>query len=296
MISDLVFEYKIVLFIPILFIICIKFCKPQLTPILFSGFTFLEKATKRDNLLKKIVQFMIIVSLSLALASPIKEDEIVIQNSDGYEISLIMDISGSMKENKKFEIVRDIILDFLKKRPYDKIALSIFADFAYVAVPLTYDKKSIEKLLQKIEVGVAGVSKTALYEALFLSTNIFKNSKSKNKIAILLTDGMDNANTIPLNISLSRANKYDVKVYTIGVGGENDYDGRVLKEIAVKTKGLFYTANSVAKLKQIYNTINTLEKSEIIADRYIDKTYYFQYPLTLGLLLILILFFMRNRR
>lgn len=296
MLSDLVFEYKVAFVIPIIFFICMKFCKPRLSPILFSGFVFLKKATKRDNLLIKIVQFMIVVALTLALASPVKEDEIVIQNSDGYEISLIMDISGSMRENSKFEIVRDIILDFLKKRPHDKIALSIFADFAYVAVPLTYDKKSIEKLLQKIEVGVAGVSKTALYEALFLSTNIFKNSTSKNKIAILLTDGIDNANTIPLEVALSRANKYDVKVYTIGVGNQNDYDSKILKQIASKCNGQFYGANSVEKLKQIYNTINSLEKSEIKADKYIDRTYYFYYPLIVGLLFLLILFFIRNRR
>jgi Ca-activated chloride channel family protein len=247
-------------------------------------------------MLFKIAQILAITLLSIALASPIKKDEVVINNNKGYEISLILDISGSMSENGKFDIVRDIVNDFLKKRVHDKVALSIFADFAYVAVPLTYDKKAVSKLLNRLEVGIAGRSRTALYEALFLSTNIFKNSKAKNKIAILLTDGMDNANTIPLDIAIKRARKYDVKVYTIGIGGRGDYNPYVLKEIAQKTGGKFFEANSVAKLKEVYETINRLEKSEIKTDKYVNKSYYFGYPLSLAILLLLVIFYIRNRR
>ena len=292
----MIFEYPFVLLIPFIFILCLSICKPKKPSIYFSTISFLQKATKKESILLNLLKILSITLLSIALASPIKENQIVINNNKGYEISLIMDISGSMRENNKFAIVKNIVKDFLKKRKTDKIALSIFADFAYVAVPLTYDKKAISNLLDKIQVGIAGTSKTALYEALFLSTNIFKTSNAKNKIAILLTDGIDNANTIPLDIAIKRAKKYGVKVYTIGIGGRGDYNPLVLQTIAKQTKGEFFEANSVAKLKKIYNTINSLEKSEIKTDKYTLKTYYFSYPLTLALFLLLLLFYIRNKK
>ncbi len=292
----MLFEYPLALIIPLIFLLCIKYCKPKLTSILFSGMPFLQKITKKDSFLQKILTFFTIILLSLALASPIKENQIIINQNKGYEISLIMDVSGSMSENGKFDIVRDIVKDFLKKRKHDKIALSIFADFAYVAVPLTYDKKAILELLDKIEVGIAGTTKTALYEALFLSTNIFKTSKSKNKIAILLTDGRDNANTIPMDIAIKRAKKYKVKVYTIGIGSRGDYNPYVLKKIAQETGGKFFEADSVRKLKMIYNTINQLEKSELKTDKYVSKSYFYQYPLMIAGVLLLILFLIRNKK
>lgn len=290
------FEYPLALLLPVVFVICQLKCKPKLNSIFFSGTSFIKKASHKESLFFKIVQFLAILALSFALASPIKKDEIVVNNNKGYEISLILDISGSMSENGKFDVVKNIVTDFLKKRKNDKVALSIFADFAYVAVPLTYDKKAVSKLLNRLEVGIAGRSRTALYEALFLSTNIFKNSHAKNKIAILLTDGVDNANTIPLDIAIKRAQKYGVKVYTIGIGGRGDYNPYVLQEIAKKTGGEFFEADSVAKLKRIYQTIDKLEKSRIKTDKYVNKNYYFVYPLTLAILLLLIIFYIRNKR
>ena len=169
-------------------------------------------------MLSILLKFFTIIALTIALASPIQEDEVIVKNDKGYEISLILDASGSMQEYNKFGIVKAIVEDFIDKREHDKLALSIFADFAYVAVPLTYDKKSIKRLLSRLEVGIAGKQRTALYEALFLSSNLFKTSKSKEKIAILLTDGMDNTNTIPLDVAIKTAKKYNIKVYTVGIG------------------------------------------------------------------------------
>ncbi len=289
-------QYPVALLIPILFIVCQLKCKPKKLSVYFSGFSFLQKVSYKESILLKILQFLSIVLLSLALASPIKQNQVIVNNNKGYEISLVLDLSGSMSQNGKFDIVRKIVNDFLQKRKHDKVALSIFADFAYVAVPLTYDKKAVSQLLNRLDVGVAGTSKTALYEALFLSTNIYKNSHAKNKIAILLTDGVDNANTIPLDIAIKRAKKYGVKVYTIGIGGRGDYNPYVLKEIAAKTGGKFFEADTVSKLQEVYQTINKLEKSKIKTDKYVNKTYYFAYPLGLAILLLAGLFFIRNRR
>jgi Ca-activated chloride channel family protein len=128
-----------------------------------------------------------------------------------------------------------------------------------------------------------------------MSSKLFAHSKAKEKVAILLTDGVDNTNSIPMDVAIKTAKKYGIKVYTIGVGGRGDYNPAVLKRIAQDTGGEFFQADSVEKLKKIYAVINHLEKSEIKADKYVKKSHYFQYPLGLALLLMLVYLFYRRR-
>jgi Ca-activated chloride channel family protein len=296
MISNFTFEYPFAFLLLILFFICTKYCKPKGVSLYFPNVMMLKHASKKSYLLQNIFKILAFILLVLALASPIQEDDIIVKNDKGYEISLILDASGSMEEYNKFSIVKEIVTNFVDQRKHDKLALSLFADFAYVAVPLTYDKKSIKRLLQRLEVGIAGKQRTALNEALFLSSNLFKTSKSKEKIAILLTDGMDNANTIPLEVAIKTAKKYNIKVYTVGVGNAGrDFNPEVLKRISNETGGKQFSANSIEKLKEIYSVINQLEKSEIKADKYIKKTYYFQYLLALALLFLIGYFIVANK-
>lgn len=296
MIDNFTFEYPFAFLIILLFIICNRFCKQKGISLYFPNIIMLQRASQKSRWLLNSIKTLAIISLITALASPIIEDDVVIKNDKGYEISLILDASGSMSEYNKFGIVKDIVKDFIDKREHDKLALSIFADFAYVAVPLTYDKKSIKRLLERMEVGIAGKQITALYEALFLSSNLFKTSKAKEKIAILLTDGMDNSGTIPLDVAINRAKKYGIKLYTIGVGNAGyDFNPEVLKKISKDTGGKYFSANTIEKLKEIYGVINKLEKSEIKTDKYVKKTYYFQYLLAFALFLLLSYFIMTNR-
>lgn len=296
MLSNFTFEYPFIFILFILFFICNKFCKPKGVSIYFPNMMMLKKASESNYLLLNSLKILALISLVTALASPIREDDIVINNNKGYEISIILDASGSMSEYNKFQIVKGIVEDFVDQRKYDKLALSIFADFAYVAVPLTYDKKSIKRLLNRLDVGIAGKQRTALYEALFLSSNLFKTSKSKEKIAILLTDGMDNTNTIPLEVAIKTAKKYEIKVYTIGIGNSGlDFNPSVLKQISKETGGKYFSANTIERLKEIYSVINKLEKSEIKVDKYIKKSHYFQYLLLLALISLLGYFIISNR-
>ncbi len=295
MFHNFTFEYPYLLLFIIPFLLCFKYCKPKKLALLFPNVQLLKKATKRSRLTLTLLKFFMVLLTIIALASPIKQDEIVNKEDKGYEISLILDASGSMQQNDKFGIVKAIVSQFIDQRVHDKIGLSIFADFAYVAIPLTYDKKSIKRLLSRLEVGIAGVNRTALYEALFLSSNLFKSSHAKEKIAILLTDGMDNTNTIPLDVAINTAKKYGIKVYTIGIGAPGDYNPEVLQKIAKETGGKFFSANSVQKLQEIYRTIDRLEKSEIKSNKYIKKSYYFAYPLTLAMLFLLLYFYLLNK-
>jgi len=292
------FEYPFVFLLLILFFVCEKWCKPKGVSLYFPNITLLKQVAKKRQWLLNSLKILTTATLITALASPIKEDSVVIKNDKGYEISLILDASGSMKMPgvDKFAIVKDIVNDFIDKREHDKLALSIFADFAYVAVPLTYDKKSIKRLLSRVDVGIAGKQRTALNEALFLSSNLFKSSDSKEKIAILLTDGVDNAKSIPLNVAINTAKKYEIKVYTVGVGVEGrDFDPRALRKISKETGGRYFKGDSIKKLQEIYATIDKLEKSEIKADKYVKKTYFFQYLLALALLFYLGYFVVANK-
>jgi Ca-activated chloride channel family protein len=289
--GNITFLYPWAFGLIILYFICLYLCKEKSQNIYFSNMKLLNIVTKHNTLFIKLLRFFIFLFMVIALASPVKKDDVIIDQNKGYEISIILDASGSMMENNKFGITKQIVSDFINKRETDRLALSIFADFAYVAVPLTYDKKSLLELLSHIEVGIAGQRQTALYEALYLSSNLFKNSTAKEKIAILLTDGMDNANTIPLDVAIQKAKKYGIKVYTIGIGAVGDYNPAVLQKIANQTNGRFFEANSAKKIQQIYDQIDKLEKSEIKTQKFVKKEYYFGYAIdvALGLLFILIL-------
>ena len=294
--NDIVFLYPYAFLILIVYLICIFLCKAKSQSIYFSNTKMLKTVTRNQGYVVKTIRFLVVLFMVIALASPVIKDEIIINDNKGYEISIVLDASGSMKESNKFTITKSIVSDFIKKRQTDRLALSIFADFAYVAVPLTYDKKSLLNLLKHIEVGVAGQRKTALYEALYLSSNLFKESQAKEKIAILLTDGLDNTDTIPLNVAIAKAKKYDIKVYTIGIGSVGDYNPEVLMQIAKETNGKFYEANSKEKIEEIYKEINELEKSEIKTQKFIKKEYFYQYALdiALGLLFMLIILSRRS--
>jgi len=296
MFSHIAFEYPYLFLVLVPFFLCLKFCKQKNASLIFPNATLFKKIGNKSSSLQTLLKVLAFILLTIALASPFRQDDVIIQKDKGYEISLILDASGSMEQMDKFGIVKNIVEKFIDKRPHDKLGLTIFADFAYVAIPLTYDKKSIKRLLSKIDVGIAGKQRTALYEALFMSSKLFQDSQAKEKIAILLTDGVDNAGTIPLDVAIKTAKKYGIKVYVIGVGGRGDYSPQVLQHIAKESGGEFFEADSVEKLKNIYAHINKLEKSEIKADKYIKKSYFFQYPLGLGLLIMIGYFMLRRRR
>ncbi|BAS67870.1 vWA domain-containing protein [Bathymodiolus septemdierum thioautotrophic gill symbiont] len=288
------FEYPYFLLLIALLIVCLSSCKEKKRAIYFPQNGLLKKITKSKQFFSNTLKFLILSLSIIALASPIKTQEIILDKTKGYEISLILDASGSMQQNNKFKTVKSIVKDFVAQRRNDKIALSIFADFAYTVIPLTYDKKSVIKVLGNINVGIAGRQRTALYEALFLSSKLFENSKSKERIAILLTDGRNNTDSVPFEVAIRRAKDNKIKVYTIGVGGRREYDEGILREIANTTGAKFFSANSAKDIKNIYTKINQLEKSKININKYNKKTYYFHYPLSLALVLLFIYFWQKN--
>ena len=279
-------EYPIALILPLIFLFCYKFCKPKLEAIIFPNASFFTKKISFN-----LALFLSILFFSIALSSPVKIN-IYKNTQKGYDIVTLLDTSGSMQMEHKLENAKKIIENFAKKRINDRLGLVIFGNIAYIASPLTYDKKIFTQILKRIYPGIAGES-TAIYDALFLSTNLFKNSKAKEKIIILLTDGMDNSSKTPRDLVIKTLKEKHIKVYTIGIG--KSVNIKDLEEIATKTGGKFYLVHNINELKRVYEDINRLEKSKFKTKIKIEKIYYFEYPLIIGFIFYLIFLFNYRR-
>ena len=294
--QDITFLYPYTFILLLLYIVCQKICKVKAQSIYFSNIKMLKQVSSKNNIFINILKFLILFFMVFSLASPVKKQDTTLNDNKGYEISLLLDVSAGMRDDDKFKITKEIVKEFIKKRETDRLALSVFANFAYVAVPLTYDKNSLLQTLNYLEIGVAGYRDTALYEALYLGSDIFKNSTTKNKIAILLTDGLNTVDTISLDTALRKAKKYGIKVYTIGIGESTYFNTKELEKIAKETGGKYYEANEPQKLKDIYNDIDKLEKSKIETIKYNYYEYFFQYTVYIAIFLLFILIILNNKK
>lgn len=290
------FEYPLVFFVLIIYLICKFLCKKSANEIYFSNAFILESIVKKRKNFQTILEFLILIFLLFALANPISKEQISKNTNRGYEIALSIDASESMRADNKFNITKIIVDKFIDKRNSDRLALSLFAQDVYIAVPFTYDKKPLKDILKYIEIGVAGNVGTALNEALYVSSNLFKDVKNKSKILILLTDGINTKDNIPLDVAIANAKKYNIKVYTIAIGNEGEYNKEALEVIAKETNGMFFETSNPDELIQIYDSIDKLEKSNIETSTLTKIKYYFQYPLFLSLIFLAILILLNREK
>jgi Ca-activated chloride channel family protein len=256
--------------------------------------------------------------LIIALARPQKgtsEEEVT---SEGVDIMLVLDVSYSMRsldfqpKNRIF-VAKETLKDFIKKRHNDRIGLMIFAKRCYTKCPLTLDYNILTQFLESVDFEDFGDA-TAIGTALATAGNRIKDSPAKSKIIILLTDGGNNFGDIAPLAAASALGQLGIKVYTIGVGkdGEvpypmeimdrstgkivgtqiqmvkSDLDEQLLADIAQATGGQFFRAQNAEKLKEIYDKIDKMEKTEIktkIYSSYSDK--FFPW-LTAGALILIL--------
>jgi Ca-activated chloride channel family protein len=270
----------------------------------------INKSGAKNSLLLKLFKWLSIILALIALASPITKKSMAVENKNGYSIALLIDASGSMrlgfgrrsyylpvkKGESKFDIVMNLAKEFIKKRKDDELGLVVFGNFAYVASPLTYDKRLLGEIIDKLKVGIAGSNYTVINDALFQSAKLFTNSKAKTKIAILLTDGQSRGDNVPFEVAMKFLKENGVKVYTIGIGKNGDFDTKHLQKIAKMSGGKFFSAYSKSDLKRVYEKIDRLEKSKIKAKHYIRKRYFYEYPLFFAFLSLLFYGFLLNKR
>jgi len=306
MFDGIYFEFPKLLFVIFFFIACESLCKMKMPSLYFPHTAAFMKNTVSSSKLLFFLKWLTIVMMVLALMSPVKDEPYELKPKHGHEIALILDASGSMKERgfdpqnpaaSRFDVVKSIVKDFIHKRGNDNLGLVVFGAYSFVASPLTYDKNILSRIVSQLQIGMAG-QYTALYEALAQGVNLLKMSKSKSKVAILLTDGYSTqgVDKIPLDVAIDMAKKEGVKVYPIGIGAPDGYNRAVLMKIAKGTGGVAFGASNARQLQEVYKKINELEKSEIKNETFSYLNYYYFYPLFVALLSLLLYVYLRNRR
>ncbi len=273
--------------IPLLFWYVFKKRKSEATIRFSSTEVFKNYKKPLKQYLKHILfllRMSIITLLILVLARP-QSNKSNEKLTEGIDIVIALDISGSMlaqdfKPNR-LEASKNIAIEFINKQEYDRIGLVVFAGESFTQCPVTIDHKVLINMFAGIKQGLIEDG-TALGHGLATAVNNLKDSKSKSKIVILLTDGENNAGKISPMIAADLAAKFEIKVYTIGVG-KNGYtqmpvntvfgqqlqnvevkiDEETLKTISKKTGGMYFRAIDNNSLKNVYEEINKLEKDKI---------------------------------
>ncbi|MBU0682737.1 MAG: VWA domain-containing protein, partial [Candidatus Omnitrophica bacterium] len=203
--------------------------------------------------------------------------------------------------------VKNVLSDFVPKRPNDRIGMVAFAALAYTVCPLTLDHDWLEKNLERVNIGMIEDG-TAVGSAITAALNRVKDSPAKEKIIILLTDGRNNAGRISPIAAAEAAKALGVKIYTIGAGTKGlapypvqdmfgntvlrsvriDMDEDLLKKIAEETGGEYFRATDTASLKKIYAKIDKLETTPIEESGYNIYRELFMFLLVPGLLLLVL--------
>jgi len=295
------FEYPFFLALILLFVVCARFCKERSRAIYFPHIhTLLAKKATRTSWLE-VVKWVGIVSAVVALASPVITKSYTNTKKEGRDIVLILDASDSMRQpfdsnyRSRFDVVKEVVADFIQKRKNDRIGLVTFADIAFIASPLTFEKKFLTDITKMQKLGVAG-KRTAINDAIVQSYNLLNKSKAKSKIAILLTDGVDNMSKVSFNDVKQLVGSQDIKLYTIGVGRAGEYNGAYLQALADAGKGLAFGAGNAKALEKIYAQIDKLEATKIDDKKVVHHTYLYIYPLFLAILALLGFVYLRNSR
>ncbi len=266
----------------------------------FPRIHLIGRYSRRGSILQAF-KWMAITGALTALASPVLTKELTPLRELGRDMVLVIDASRSMDEEfsivtreNKFDTLKKILKEFIEKREGDRLGLILFGEFAYVASPVTFDHNMVAKMVPYLEVGMAG-ERTAIYDAIAMATKLLKSSNAKTKVVVLLTDGKNTAGKIPLSVAKKLLKEYGIKLYTIGVGRQGDYDQELLKELALENGGKFFSANDPKMLKKVYDEIDKLEPSLLKQQTVRKREYLFSYPLFVAAMSLLVYLFLLNR-
>ncbi|MEE1095569.1 MAG: VWA domain-containing protein [Paludibacteraceae bacterium] len=241
-----------------------------------------------------ILRVAAITLLSLALARPQLTNRWSSESTEGIDIMMALDISGTMlaedlKPNR-LEAAKQVASDFVLARPNDQIGLVVFAGESFTQCPLTIDHAVLVNLFQSVEYGMIEDG-TAIGLGLANAVNRMKDSQTKSKVVILLTDGSNNRGDIDPQTAAEIAKTFGIRVYTVGVGSygqarvpvqtpigtqyitmDSEFDETTLQRIAQTTGGQYFRATDNSSLKKIYEQIDQLEKTKLRVREYAKHT------------------------
>ena len=228
-----------------------------------------------------------------ALARPQVQDVIRTKTAEGIDIMLALDTSSSMRAEdfrpNRFEAAQEVAGSFVEGRVSDRVGLIVFAAEAYTQVPLTLDYDFLQRMLERVTIGVVEDG-TAVGTALATAVNRLKETEAESKVVVLLTDGRNNRGEIDPATAAEIASTIGVRVYAIGVGaagdasgalprghleerqpGEAGVDEQMLRTVASTTGGRYFSASSKEALQRIYDEIDTMEATEVDERVYTDR-------------------------
>ncbi len=257
-----------------------------------------------------VLRVLVAIFLIIALARPqiaFSEQEV---STDGIDIVMAIDVSGSMNaldfQPDRLGAAKEKAQNFMDGRPNDRLGLVVFAGESFTQCPITTDHDVLKKLLKEVKHGQIEDG-TAIGMGLATAVNRLKDSETKSKVVILLTDGVNNSGFIEPLTAVEAALEYGIRVYTIGVGTkgtakqplqtafgtvyrdvEVEIDEELLREIAQKTEGKYFRATSNQALEAIYTEINDLETSRLQVSVLTRKTEEFPIFLLIGAALFLL--------
>ena len=262
-----------------------------------------------------LLRVAVLILLTIALMRPREGTEKTKIHTEGIDVVLAIDVSGSMnaedfsigntRQNRLF-VVKEVVQDFIKRRQNDRIGIVIFGGRAYTLCPLTLDQGVLLQFLERAKVGMLEDG-TAIGDGLTTALNRIRKVKSKSKVIILLTDGAENAGKVDAKTAAELARSVGVKVYTIGVGSKGpvpfptkdvfgrtvyelvriDLDEPLLRAVAERTGGEYYRATDTERLRDIYATIDRLEKTKIETNVFVQYRELFSPFVFFAMLLIL---------
>lgn len=259
-----------------------------------------------------ILAFLGWIFLITASAQPKWSGEAIEIPVSGRDLMLAVDISGSMETADMFfaqdavnrlVAVKSVLQPFIRQREGDRMGLILFADHAYLQTPLTFDRKTIEKMLFESFIGMAGSKATAIGDAIGLAVKRLKDlpaDQSDSRVLILLTDGSNNTGIDPVTAA-KLAKQIGIKIYAIGFGADEmivrsffgrqrvnpsrDLDEKTLKQVAESTGGQYFRARDTEELQKIYQTLDQLEPIESDNLTYRPSKSLFYWPLSIALLI-----------
>lgn len=240
------------------------------------------------------VPYLAYVLLILGLARPAALNQTVERKAEGIDIVITLDLSGSMKAEdlrpNRFEAAKTVASEFISNRESDRIGLVVFARQSFTLVPPTLDYKLLRQALTDLKLDQIQDG-TAIGMGIATAVNRLKTSTAASKVIIILTDGENNSGEIDPLTAADLARQFNIRVYTIGASTDGtapypiddpvfgrryhaikvDIDEPMLTEIAEKTGGKYFRARDTNALRAIYNEINTLERSDVDEQIFVDR-------------------------
>ena len=279
-----------------------------------------NRSTQRFTLTRRFLFLLTWVCLILAVAQPQHVGDPVSINPKARDLMIAVDTSESMEIQDmrlngdpvdRLSVIKAVVDEFVTRRQNDRVGLILFGDQAYLQTPLTFDRKTLQTLLNEAQIGIAG-KRTAIGDAIGLALKRLKDHNVDSKVLILLTDGANTAGSVSPLQAAELAAKQGMKIYTIGIGADEmkvsgmlgfgtrtinpsaDLDEPTMKKIASLTGAQYFRARNTDELRRIYQYIDKLEPIETDSETYRPIRNLFYYPLGAALLLTALLAIMNQ--